>query len=281
MLSYQNNIKAEVGNTYPSSIENELNLKVFNHEIFGDVRTVIKNNVIWFVAKDVCNSLGISSHRNATAKLDEDEKDAVCILDAIGRNQDTTIINESGLYKIIFTSLKPEAKRFKTWITSEVIPSIRKHGGYLTTEKVEEILLNPDTIIKLAQDLKSEREKTYKLEYEKLLNKPKLEFAKAVAKSSNSILINILAKILRQNGVNIGQNRLFSFLRNNGYLIRRKGEDYNLPTQYALENGWLEVKESVVTLANGLTIIQNTPKVTGKGQIYFVNLFLKALNRLW
>lgn len=251
---------------------NEL-IKTFNYQ-GNKVRTVIKNNEPWFVAKDVCDILDIKNNRDAISRLDDDEKDAVGITDSIGRKQQTTIISESGLYNLIFLSRKPEAKQFKRWITHEVIPSIRKHGAYMTPEKIEEVLTDPDTIIKLATTLKEEKQK--RLEAEKTIEqqKPKVLFAEAVETSESSVLIGELAKILRQNGIDIGQNRLFRWLRENGYLCKQRGENYNLPTQYSMDLGLFEIKKRTINNPDGSVRVTRTTKVTGKGQIYFVNKFL-------
>lgn len=157
----------------------------------------------------------------------------------------------------------------------EVLPSIRKHGGYLTPEKVEEALLNPDTLIRLATDLKTEREKRMQLEEQAHRDRPKVLFADAVATAKSSILIGELAKLLKQNGIDIGQNRLFEWMRCNSYLIRRKGTDYNMPTQKAMESGLFEIKETSITHADGHISVNKTPKVTGRGQQYFINRFLQ------
>ena len=185
-----------------------------------------------------------------------------------------TIINESGLYSLVLSSKLPTAKQFKRWITSEVIPSIRKHGAYMTPETIEKVLLNPDTIINLASQLKSEREKRIALEGKVEEDRPKVIFADAVSTAKNSILIGELAKLLKQNGVDMGQNRLFKWLREHGFLIKREGIDYNMPTQRSMELGLFEIKETAITHADGHISISKTPKVTGRGQQYFVNLFL-------
>ena len=185
-----------------------------------------------------------------------------------------TIINESGLYSLILSSKLPHAKKFKHWVTSEVLPSIRKHGAYMTDSTLEQALTSPDFLIKLATELKTEKEKRQALEVQAEENKPKVLFADAVSVSQTSILVGDLAKIIKQNGVNIGANRLFAWLRDNGYLIKRKGSDYNMPTQYSMDLKLFEVKETVITHSDGHTSISKTPKVTGKGQQYFINKFL-------
>jgi anti-repressor protein len=185
-----------------------------------------------------------------------------------------TVVNESGLYNVILRSDKPEAKPFRKWVTSKVLPSIRKHGAYMTPQKIEEVLLNPDTIIKLATELKAEQEKRVALESKVEQDKPLVAFANSVSVAKTSILVGELAKLLKQNGVDMGQNRLFAWMRENGYLISRKGTDYNMPTQRSMEMELFEIKESTISHGDGHTSISKTPKVTGKGQIYFINLFL-------
>lgn len=250
-------------------------MQIFNYQN-KQVRTVEKNGEPWWVLKDVCEVLEMDTTqlKKVADRLEPDEKGRN-LIPTPGGNQETWIINESGLYNVILRSDKPQAKPFRKWVTSEVLPSIRKHGGYLTPEKVEEALLNPDTLIRLATDLKAEREKRMQLEAQAQKDKPKVLFADAVATAKTSILIGELAKLLKQNGVNIGQNRLFDWMRRNGFLIQRKGTDYNMPTQRAMESGLFEIKETSITHADGHVSVNKTPKVTGKGQQYFLNRFLQ------
>ena len=177
---------------------------------------------------------------------------------------------------IVLEKYRKQGKQFKRWITHEVIPSIRKHGAYMTPETIEKVLSDPDTIIKLATTLKEERQK--RLEAEKIIEqqKPKVLFAEAVETSESSVLVGELAKILRQNGIDIGRNRLFRWLRENGYLCKQRGENYNLPTQYSMNLGLFEIKKRIINNPDGSVRVTRTPKVTGKGQIYFVNKFLKS-----
>lgn len=251
------------------------NLQVFNYN-GNEVRTIQKDGETWWVLKDVCAVLGISDVRRVAERLDVDEWSQTPVSDRLGRSQDTYIINESGLYNVILRSDKPEAKPFRKWVTSEVLPSIRKHGAYMTPQKIEEALLNPDTIIKLATNLKAEREKRMELERQAEKDKPLVTFANSVSVAKTSILVGELAKLLKQNGVDMGQNRLFTWMRENGYLISRKGTDYNMPTQRSMEMKLFEIKETTISHGDGHTSLNKTPKVTGKGQIYFINLFLKA-----
>lgn len=247
-------------------------LHVFENSTFGQVRVVERNGDPWFVAADVCKALDIRNGRDALARLDGDEKDDVGLTDTIGRTQCMNIVNEPGLYTLVLGSRKPGAHTFKRWITHEVIPSIRKHGGYLTPEKVEEALLNPDTLIQLAQNLKEERAKRKELEAQKEADAPKVLFAKSVECSTSEILVGELAKILKQNGFPVGQNRLFERLRQDGYLIKN-GADRNMPTQRSMELGVMRIKESTVNNPDGSVRVTKTPKITGKGQIYFVNKY--------
>lgn len=250
------------------------NLQVFNYN-GNEVRTIQKDGEPWWVLKDVCGILGISKYRDTASRLDEDERGSVRV-DTPGGEQEMTVVNESGLYNVILRSDKPEAKPFRKWVTSEVLPSIRKHGAYMTPQKIEEALLNPDTIIKLATNLKAEREKRMELERQAEKDKPLVTFANSVSVAKASILVGELAKLLKQNGVDMGQNRLFTWMRENGYLISRKGADYNMPTQRSMEMELFEIKLTTISHGDGHTSLNKTPKVTGKGQIYFINLFLKA-----
>lgn len=248
-------------------------LQVFNFKQ-NEVRTILKDGEPWFVAKDVADILGFRDPYTATRNLDEDEKllHTLCVS---GQNRQTTLVNEPGLYSLILRSNKPEAKEFKRWITHEVIPSIRKHGAYMTPETLEKTLTDPDFIIKLATELKNEKQARIQAEKTVKIMKPKALFADSVSDSDSLILIGGLAKILKQNGVDIGQRRLFQWMRDNGYLIKRHGTDYNMPTQRSMELGLFRIKETAVTHSSGFITVSRTPKVTGKGQVYFVNKFIK------
>lgn len=251
-------------------------LQIFKKPEFGEIRTIEKDGEPWFVGKDVAEVLGYSNTADAVQKHVDDDDKLTSQIAIAGQNRNIIIINESGLYSLVLSSKLPGAKQFKRWITSEVIPSIRKHGGYLTPDKLEEVLLKPDTLIQLAQNLKAEQEKRMALEVKMEEQKPKVLFAESVEAAKTSILIGELAKLLKQNGINIGQNRLFEWLRNNGYLIKRQGSDYNMPTQRAMEMGLFEIKETTITHSDGHIHVSKTPKVTGKGQVYFVNLFVSG-----
>lgn len=255
-------------------------LQIFDSPEFGQIRTIERGGEPWFVGKDVAAALGYSDTKSAlTDHVDSEDKQIIqrgqiATLDI--PNRGLTIINESGLYSLVLSSKLPGAKQFKRWITREVIPSVRKQGAYMTPDKLEQVLLNPDTLMQLAQNLKEEQEKRKALQEQVEAQRPAVIFAGAVETSKSSILIGELAKIIKQNGVSIGQNRLFDWMRKNGYLIRRNGSDYNMPTQRAMEMGLFEIKETSIVHADGHTSISKTPKVTGKGQVYFVDLFLSG-----
>lgn len=250
-------------------------LRTFNSNEFGEIRTVTINKEPWFVGKDVAEALGYKDTVNAIKQhIDESDKqnfkggETPCLNIP---NRGMTVINESGMYALIFGSKLESAKRFKRWVTSEVLPAIRKEGVYLTDQKAYDITHNPeslaDLLLKAGEQLKEKELIIKEME-------PKALFADTVKSSKSSILVGELAKILRQNGINIGQNRLFEQLRKDGYLIRRRGTDWNMPTQRSLDLELFEIKESTHIGANGEIRITKTPKVTGKGQIYFINRYL-------
>ncbi len=234
------------------------------------------------VAADLAEALGYASAKDMTRSLDADEKGGQ-IVPTPGGQQEMTVVTEAGFYRACLNRQSgyvkdPEArafvKRFQRWVTHEVLPSIRRHGGYLTPDKIEQILDDPDVMIRLLTDLKAERAKRAELEAQAEADRPKIVFADAVAASHTSILIGDLAKLLKQNGVEVGAMRLFEHLRRDGYLIARKGSDWNSPTQYAMELGLFTVKETAITHSDGHVSISKTTKVTGKGQRYFVERFL-------
>lgn len=246
-------------------------LKIFENDQFGQIRTTTRNEEPLFVAADVCMALEID--RTQTRRLDEDEK-AVCLIHTPGGEQETTCVTESGLYSLVLGSRKPEAKAFKRWITHEVIPAIRKTGGYISDDElfIRTYLPYADEQSKdmFRATLSTVRSLNAKIEQDK----PKVLFADAVSTSKTSILVGEMAKLLKQNGVEIGQNRLFDWLRSNGYLIRRQGTDFNMPTQRAMELGLFEIKETTSVNPDGSIRTNKTTKVTGKGQQYFVDRFL-------
>lgn len=261
------------------------------------LRTIKVNDEVWFVGKDVATILGYAKTANAISQHVDDEDKGVTRMMTPGGKQNIQVINESGMYSLILSSKMPNAKKFKRWVTHEVLPAIRKHGAYMTDEKIEEVLTDPDTIIKLATQLKDERQQRL-IEQQLRRNaesqvremKPKALFADAVTSSKSTVLISDLAKMIKQNGVhylyvtvngttkklNMGPNNLFKWMRENHYLIARKGSDYNSPTQRSMLMELFEIKEKTIVHSDGHTTISKTPKVTGKGQQYFINLFLNG-----
>lgn len=244
---------------------NEVQLFNFeNHE----VRSLLINSEPWFVGKDVAEALGYSKARNAIAThIDSEDKKDAPIQGTLGGVQEMTVINESGLYSLVLSSKLPSAKKFKRWVTSEVLPALRKTGQYQVKELSGQELMAKALIE--AQSVLAAKDK----QIEQM--KPKVVFADAVATSHTSILVGELAKILKQNGIEMGQKRLFAWLREKGYLIKRQGTDYNMPTQKAMDLGLFEIKEGSYVNGSGVNITTKTPKVTGKGQQYFINKFLQ------
>ncbi|OKP94786.1 phage antirepressor KilAC domain-containing protein [Paenibacillus sp. P32E] len=233
----------------------------------NNVRVIIKSEVPWWVAKDICTVLGINKHRDALSRLDEDERGSV-LVDTLGGPQEVGAINEFGLYSLIMMSRKPEAKSFKRWITHSVLPAIRKTGMYAA----DELLDNPDLLIQAATKLKEERAARKALEVKIDEDRPKVVFAEALEVSKDSILIADLAKLLKQNGINIGEIRLFKELRHQGYLIK-SGSEYNMPTQRSMELQIMEIKVGQRGSASEGVKVTRTPKITGKGISYFINKF--------
>jgi anti-repressor protein len=249
-------------------------LKVFEFE-GAKVRVVEKGGQPWWVAKDVCDVLGLANPTEAVKPLDDAEKGSLRMSEGTsprGGNPNMAVINESGLYVLITRSNKPEARKFRKWVTSDVLPSVRKFGGYLTGRKIEEILTDPDTIIQLARNIKTEKERCRALEAKIDADRPKVIFAESVEASDSSILVGDLAKLIRQNGVEIGPRRLFEWMRQNGYLMKL-GESKNMPTQKSMESGLFEVKERTIDNPDGKILLTRTTKVTGRGQVFFLHLF--------
>lgn len=245
--------------------------QVFENEEFGTILAMRgEDGEPWFVARDITDALGLD--RTATRRLDDDEK-GVRSMHTHGGEQEMTFVTESGFYSLVLASKKPEAHAFKRWVTHDVIPSIRKHGAYATPQTIESIISDPRNGIKLLQALADEQDRNKALQAENAEMKPKAFFADSVSRSKTSVLVGVLAKILRQNGYETGQNRLFKTLCNDGYLIGTKGRNYHMPTQKAMDLGLLEVKESTRTHSDGHTSTDRTTLVTGKGQVYFVNKF--------
>lgn len=236
-------------------------LKVFRNEQFGEIRGVEIDGESWLVGKDVAERLGYVNPRKALIDHVDDEDKGVTKCDTLGGRQDVTIINESGFYSLVLGSKLPGAKQFKRWVTSEVLPAIRSHGGYLTPQKVEEALLNPDTLIRLATELKDERARRKALTEQIEKDAPYTGFGKAIAASSDAILVGEFAKLAYNNGVRMGQNRMFRWLRENGYLMSN-----NQPYQKYVDQGLFKMKESPVTTISG-SFVRTTTLITGKGQM--------------
>jgi anti-repressor protein len=251
-------------------------IQVFNNTEFGEIRTAEIEGKPYFMATDIAKALGysrpndaISAHCRATVKHSTPIS---------GKMQEVNFIPEGDVYRLIARSKLPQAEKFEKWVFDEVLPSIRKTGGYIAGQEHmtdDELLANA---ILVAQRKIAERDKVIQAQNDTITElKPKAVFADAVSSSKTSILIGDMAKLLRQNGIEIGQKRLFDWLRNNGYLIKRKGSDWNMPTQRSVEMGLFEIKESTHLDGNGCNITTKTSKVTGKGQVYFINKFLKAI----
>lgn len=247
-----------------------MELQIFNFEN-QQVRTIEIENEPYFVGKDVATILGYSNPQKAVRDhVDEEDKTLNETFTVNGTQP--VLINESGLYSLILSSKLPNAKKFKHWVTKEVLPTIRKHGAYLTDQKAYDITHNPNSLADLLLQA-GEQLKQKELIIQEM--KPKALFADAVTASHTSILVGDLAKILKQNGVDIGAKRLFAWLRENGYLIKRKGTEWNSPTQKSMDLGLFETKETVIQRPDGGVDVKRTPKVTGKGQVYFINKFKK------
>lgn len=249
-------------------------LDIFTSAEFGTLRTIEENGKIMFVASDVAKMLGyarpadaVSAHCRCTAKHSIPHPQGKGTLEV-------NIIPEGDVYRLITHSKLPAAEKFESWVFDEVLPSIRKNGAYITPQVVDQLLADPDTMIKLLTNLKQERADRLKAEQALIENKPKIIFAEAVETAKTSILIGELAKIIKQNGIDTGEKRLFKWLREHGYLISRKGTDYNMPTQKSMKLGLFEIKERTIVTPNESTKITKTTKVTGKGQTYFINKFL-------
>lgn len=261
---------------------NDLEIFKFNN---NEVRTKVIKNEPYFALADVCKILDIGNPSDVVYRLKKEGIELLERTDNLGfgrrRTYKMNFVNESNLYRCIFNSRKPEAEKFQDWVTSEMLPSIRKHGMYAT----DELINNPDLLIQVASKLKEEKEARRiaeeQAEQRRLLleeQKPKVVFADAVATSQTSILIRDLAKLLKQNGVDIGEKRVFRWLRENGYLIKQS-KNGNTPTQKAMDQGLFEVKETSITHGNGIITTHFTSKVTGKGQIYFINKLKKEIEQ--
>lgn len=248
-------------------------IEIFENPEFGEVRTTEVDGEPYFIGKDVAGILGYQNgSRDINRHVEEEDRLKIMFFDG-NQQKETIIINESGLYSLILSSKLPKAKEFKRWVTNEVLPSIRKNGAYMTDGALHRAITEPDFLIQLAKELKEEKDKRKQLETVIEQDKPKVIFADAVTASHTSILIGDLAKLLKQNGVNMGQKRLFEWLRTNGYLIKG-GNSYNMPTQRSMEMKLFEVKERTINNPDGTIRVTKTTKVTGKGQTYFINKFL-------
>lgn len=259
-------------------------IQIFKNDSFGAVRTTTdENGKILFCGKDVATALGykktadaISAHCKGVCEIPTPSNGGVQMM---------KFITEGDVYRLTFGSKLPTAEKFTDWVADEILPTIRKHGAYMTEQTLEQALTSPDFLIQLATQLKEEKEKSAQLEttvnkQNELLerSKPLVCFANCVKTAETSILVGELAKLLKPNGINIGQKRLFEWLRNNGYLVK-SGSDKNMPTQYSMERGWFEIKETVISHSDGHTSISKTPKITGRGQIYFINKFMDGEKR--
>nr|DAK94377.1 MAG TPA: repressor domain protein [Caudoviricetes sp.] len=278
----QNNHLGSVINIIAQRVKKEGNamneLKIFENPAFGKVRVVEQGGEPWFVGKDVAEILGYSDLNKAVAMhVDDDDKKLNDKTSPSFGQRGTTLINESGLYSLVLSSKLPDAKKFKHWVTAEVLPAIRKTGGYIAgSEKMSDAELMAKAVLVAQATIKERDARIKELESDTQRMKPKEIFADAVSASDQTILIGDLAKLIKQNGHDIGQKRMFEWLRNNGYLIKRQGADYNSPTQRAMELGLFRIKETAVTHSDGHVTVSKTVKVTGKGQAYFVNKLLGA-----
>ncbi|OOR18124.1 BRO family protein [Bacillus mycoides] len=242
-------------------------LQVFNNEELGQVRTVVQGEDVWFVAKDVCEVLEIKNTTQAMQKLDPEER----TMFNIGRQGKTNIVNESGLYSLIMTSRKPQAKVFKKWVTSEVLPSIRKHGAYMTDQVLEQAVTNPDFAIGLLTRLKEEKEKLAAAQQKIVQQQPLVTFAEACMQSDQTLKVGEVAKLAMKQGVKIGQKRLFDKLREWGLMFKNSTE----PTQKACERELFEVNQGVKQKPNGEAFTWTTTYVTPKGQAYIIDRLKK------
>ncbi|WP_311550762.1 phage antirepressor [Prevotella pallens] len=247
-------------------------IQIFNNPSFGNVRVAGTEVNPLFCLADVCKALDLQPSA-VMRRLDDGVISNNPITDNLGRQQVANFVNEDGLYDVILDSRKPEAKQFRKWITSEVLPTIRKHGAYMTDNIIEKTLSDPDYLIQLATTLKQERQQRIEAERKVAAAQPAVTFTQAVSGSASSCLIGELAKLINQNGYPIGERRLFKWLRENGYL-GTKGERYNIPNQRYIEQGLFELKKGTRSGNNGVMHTTITSKVTGKGQVYFVNKFL-------
>lgn len=247
-------------------------IQIFNNPEFGKVRTFTDNEIVLFCGRDIAEALGYAVPHKAI--WDHCKGVLKRNIPTAGGTQEMSFISESDVYRLICNSKLPDAVRFEKWVFEEVLPSIRRHGAYMTPETIQKTLSDPDFIIGLATRLKEEQRKTAALENRVRESEPKILFADAVSVSQTDILIRDMAKILCQNGIDIGEKRLYEHLRNNGYLIKQ-GLSRNMPTQRAMDLGLFRVQETSISKSDGTTLLTRTTRVTGKGQLYFTNYFLK------
>lgn len=260
----------------PTETDCTTEVQVFNNSEFGSIQAVEVDGQPWFVAAPVAKALGYRMASDMTRRLDDDERGTRSVRTPGGR-QSVSVITEAGLYSAVLGSKLPQAKAFRRWVTHEVIPAIRRRGLYATPAAAEAMLADPDAMIAALQALKAERAKVAELEASNAEMAPKALFADAVAASDTSILVGEMAKLLKQNGVDTGQKRFFEWLRANGFLMKG-GTSKNMPTQRSMELGLFEIKERTVSNPDGTVRITKTPKVTGKGQVYFTNLLVAEAN---
>ena len=255
-------------------------VQIFNNPEFGSVRTLEENGAVLFCGTDVARAVGSRKPRAAisTQCRGVEKREGVAKTTnqpgaTTEQKSEMSFIPESDLYRLVFGSKLPTAERFTDWVTSEVLPTIRKHGAYMTREALDAAIRDPDYLLRIVTALKEETDKRRALEKKAAEDSPKVLFADAVSTSDSAILIGELAKLIRQNGVEIGQNRLFQWMRDSGYLCAA-GERYNMPTQRAMELGLFRVKETAISQPDGSVRVTRTTKVTGKGQQFFINKFL-------
>lgn len=254
-------------------------VQTFTNFAFGKLELIEENGKVYFPATDVAKMLGYRKPHDAiTRHCKEMGTSFHGVIDSMGRSQSKKFINEGNLYRLITNSNLPHAEQFESWVFDEVLPDIRKHGMHATPQTVETMLNNPDTMIELLQNYKEVKEKHAAAELQIEQDKTKVLFADAVDASQSSILVGELAKLISQNGYSIGQNKLFEWLRENGFLSKRKGESYNLPTQRSMDLKIMDIKKRVHNNPDGSIRTTRTPKITGKGQQYFINKFLSELH---
>jgi anti-repressor protein len=240
-------------------------MQVFKNDQFGTVRAMRgEDGEPMFIAGDVAKILGYGDATHMTRRLEDDEK-GLRSVETPGGTQMANVITEPGLYSAILGSRVPEAKAFKRWVTHEVLPALRRDGGYMVARDETPEQTMARAVLLAQATIDRQKERIAELE-------PKALFADAVAASDGTCLVGELAKMMRQNGVEVGQNRLFAMLREDGYL-GNVGQNRNVPTQRAMDLGLFRIKETAVTHSDGHVTLSRTPKVTGKGQRYFLERY--------